>query len=449
MPSWGRPPGAKGSKRRRKWEREQQARWEQEQLSHGARIEELDSDDTDTQGVGLNFDQKRIVYDPLHFSGTGSSSQPRARKGYVYDSDSSDSDSDDSEDEGNAMQMALRDKEEALVQSALARIRRAQEKGKSQVKLNPEELEALERRRQRLQASAMKDKQGSGSGSGGEKKRRSDRISVPIAEAPDRNRRKSKRAEDPDVRGSGPPGILVAGPDGTFAPLGYYPPHLNSSRNSPTRPRSSTSQQLTYVQGQPRHYSDGTRPNSSSSNGSRRPLPDEEDWVPNSRRSSLSSQHHSQDPFDYQVDNGHPPPIPAQYAQSRRIVSGPPEVIYSTLRRNPPSYSNASRDHPAESSRRKSSQRTSPEGSISTSSEEDESDDGVQVYVEEREPPKERAVARKPVGGKRKGKGDDTLRNTVLHRHLSYLYREPSYLIINTFTRILFMLCSEKSCDDP
>ena len=382
-------------------------------MSQGARIEELDSDDTDTQGVGLNFDQKRIVYDPLHFSGAGSSSQYRARKGYTYDTETSDSDSEESEAGSNAMQVALRDKEEALVQSALARIRRAQEKGKSQVKLNPEELEALERRRQRMQAAATMEKQGNGSGSGSEKKRRSDRmISVPIAEPLGRKNGRSKRAEDLDLRASGPsapPGILVGGSDGVYAPLGYYPPQASSSRNSPTRPRSAASQQLAYPQGQPRHYSDGTRPTSSSSNGSRRPLPDEEDWVPNSRRSSLSSQPHGLDPFDYQVDNGHPPQIPPQYAQSRRIVSGPPEIMYSTLRRNPPSYSNASREPPAESSsRRKNSQPDSPESISTSSDEEDESDDlnnGVQVFVEEPEPPKARSVARKPVGGRRKGKG--------------------------------------------
>ena len=408
MPSWGRPPGAKGSRRRRRWEQEQEVRWERE-ASQGVRIEELDSDDTDTQGVGLNFDPKRISYDSLQFSGAGSSSQPRARKGYAYDSDTSDSES-ELDDASNALQMALRDKEEALVQSALARIRRAQEKGKSQVKLNPEELEALERRRQRMQAAAIREK-GSGSGSGGERKRRSERlISVPIDEVPGRKKGKSKWAEDFDPRapGSGaPPGVLVRGADGVYAPVGYYPPQSSSSRNSPTRPRSSTS--LAYQQGQPRHYPDGTRPTSSSCSGSRRPLPDEEDWVPNSRRSSLSSQPHGQDPFSYQVDNGHPPPIPQQYIQTRRIVSGPPEIMYSSLPRNPPSFSSSSRDPRHEPSRRKSSQRDSPE-SIATSSdeEEDESDDlnnGVQVFVEEREPPKERAIARKPVGSRKKGKG--------------------------------------------
>ena len=403
MPSWGRPPGAKGSRRRRRWEQEQEA-WQE------ARIQEVDSDDSDTQGVGLNFEKKRGVYDPFHFPGTALSSASRARKGYTYDTGTSDSESEELEDEGNAMQLAMRDKEEALVQSALARIRRAQEKGKSEVKLNPEELEALERRRKRMQAAATQEKQGGDSGSGSERRRRSDRqmISVPIAEATTgRKRSKSNRGEDPNLRGgpAAPSGILIPGGDGvSYAPLGYYPPPSSSTRNSPTRPRSSTSSQI-YQQS--RHYSEGTRPTSSSSSGSRRPLPDEEDWVPNSRRSSLTSQPHGLDPFDYQVDNGHPPPIPQQYAQGRRIASGPPEIMFSTLRRTPPS--NSSREPPPDStSRRRGSQRDNPESIATSSEEDDDSDDlgnGVQVFVEEREPPKERAVARKPVGGRRKGKG--------------------------------------------
>ena len=418
MPLWGRPPGAKGRKGRRRWEEEQES-W------RDTRVEELDSDDTDTQGVGLNFEKKRFASDPLHFTGIDMSSSSRARKGYTYDSDTSDSGSGESDEGDGAMQIALRDKEEALVQSALARIRRAQEKGKSEVKLNPEELEALERRRKRMQAAATtKERNGSGSGSERERRRRSDRqlVSVPLVE-PKSRKGKSKRVEDADLRPSGPaapPGMLVAGADGvTYAPLGYYPPPTKSTRESPTRPRSATSQQLRATpppqfqyQGQPRHYSENTRPTSSSSNGSRRPLPDEEGWMPNSRRSSGSSQSHIVDPFEYQVDPGHPPPIPQQYAHGRRIVSGPPEVAYSSVRRSPPvgaggypaaSWSNASDP----TLRRKSSNPFEADLVDSSSGNEEGSDDlgnGVQVYVDEREADRERTVPRRPVGGRKKGK---------------------------------------------
>jgi hypothetical protein len=394
----------------------------------GARVEELDSDDTDTQGVGLAFENKRFASDSLRFTGADLASSSRARRSYDYDTEESSEDSEEFEVEGvNALQVALRDKEEALVQSALARIRRAQEKGKREVKLNQDELDALERRRKRMQSAATsKTIEGSGSsGSGSERRRRSDRnlISVPItaaaAEPSGRKRGKSRRSEEVSAHPAAainPPGMLISGPDGlTYAPLGYYPPQAGSSRNTPPRPRSATPQQLRagpppqYAhQGSNRHFSEGTRPASSSSTSSRRFLPDEEGWVPNSRRSSGSSQSHGVDPFDYQVSSEQPPPIPEQYMQGRRIVSGPPEVSYSSVRRNPPGYSAAARGPSDPSLRKRSSYKDElGDSQDSSSEEEDESDElgnGVQVFVEERE--KERTVPRKAVGGgRRKGKG--------------------------------------------
>jgi hypothetical protein len=408
VPPWGRPPGAKGSKRRRQWEREQDL-WQQEQ----SRVEELDSDDTDTQGVDLNYEKKRFSSDPLHFTGIDLSSSSRNRQGYTYDDsdDSSDSDSGYAEEEGtNALQVALRNKEEALVQSALARIRRAQEKGKREVKLNQDELDALEKRRKRMRAAAtIKERQGSGSGSERERRRRNDRqlVTVPIEDPKGRKKGKARRSDTPPV----PPGIIIPGSENiTYAPLGYYPPQAGPSRTSPSRPRSSTSQQLRgappqYAHQNPRHFSEGARPTSSSSNGSRRILPDEEDWQP-SRRSSTSSG--PVDPFDYQIDPGHPPPIPQQYAAPRRPIS---EVAYSSVRRSPPigqhAYPSLARGSDP-SLRRQSSHRTDEADSLASTSEEDDSDElgnGVQVFVEEdRIPERERSIMRKPVGRK-KGKG--------------------------------------------
>lgn len=426
MPPWGRPPGAKGSKRRKRWEREQ-ALWQEQ-----SRVEELDSDDTDTQGVGLNF-EKRFASDTLQFTGIDLASTSRARRSYAYDSDESEEDSEESDEDENssALQIALRDKEEALVQSALARIRRAQEKGKREVRLNPEELDALEKRRKRMQSAATsKERKGSGSSSGNERRRRSDRdtVALPIGPAEPRSRKKgkSKRSEDvspyPTVTAV-PPGMLVQGADGvTYAPLGYHPSQAGPSHNSPTRPRSATSQQLratpppqfvTFQQGQAnRHISDGNRPPSSSSTGSRRPLPDEEGWIRDySRRSSTSSQTQPVDPFEYQISSEQPPPIPQQYMQAggRRNVSGPPEVVYSSVRRSPPvggGYPTAAMGTASDPTlRRRSSRRDE-----SSSEEEDQSDDlgnGVQVFVEERESERERerTVSRKPVGSRKRGKG--------------------------------------------
>jgi hypothetical protein len=424
VPSWGRPPGAKGSKRRREWEREQEF-WQQEQ----SRVEELDSDDTDTQGgVGLNFGKKRFSSDPLHFTGADMSPGSGSREGrrrYAYDDTEDSSESDSEEFEGiNALQIALRDKEEALVQSALARIRRAQEKGKREVKLNQDELDALEKRRKRMQAAATTKRQGSGSGSGSERRKHKDRqmVTIPIAPAEPKGRKKGKGKRDVTPPGVVPPGFLIPGADGvTYAPLGYYPPHMGAKRDSPTRPRSSTSQQLRgaappqYVAHQSsRYFSDSARPPSSSSSSSRRPLPDEDDWVPtNSRRGSVASQ--TVDPFEYQTSSDHASPMPGQFNLERRHASGPPEIAYSTIRRNPPASTTAypvtSRGYSDPVLRQRTSRPNyndeySPSSSEDDGDESDELGNGVQVFVEEPERQRDKSISRKPVGGgRKKGKG--------------------------------------------
>jgi len=297
------------------------------------------------------------------------------------------------------------------------------------VKLNQDELDALEKRRKRMQAAATtkpRKDSGSSGGSGSERRRRSDRdrhlVTVPIAQPSSRKGKSQRLGEIPPhpPAAANPPGMLVAGPDGlAYAPIGQYPPQ--GSRNSPTRPRPASSGhtrgepplQLGYPTGPSnRHYSDGMRPTSSSSSGSRRPLPDEEGWLPAySRRSSVSSQ--SLDPFEYQTSSSHRPPIPQQYMPpSQRNVSGP-EIAYSSLRRSPPigsgsGYPAAARAPASDPTlRRKSLHRDELANSESSSDEEDdESDDlgnGVQVFVEERE--KAVVVPRKPVAGSRRRKG--------------------------------------------
>ena len=429
MPSLGRPPGAKGSKQRKRWEREK-VLWEQEQ----ARIKELDSDDTDTQGVGLAYGEERFVSDSLRFTGVDLSTKQGARRGYKFDDSGSDSDGSrshsDDDEYMSERQIALRDKEEALVQSALARIRRAQERGKKEVKLNPEEVEALERRRKRRQSAATsKPRKGSASsgGSGSERRRRSDRALVTVPIVSPETRRQSDRHQDhsPPRASSGGPGMVLEGVDGalSYAPIGHYPP---ATRNSPTRPRSSTSlsQQPRHTppphlsdHPQGRHYSEEIRPTSSGASP-RLPLPHEEGWEPSSRRSSVSSQGYSRDPFDYQTSTGYPPSLSAGYMQAsgRRNVSGPPQVSYSNVRRSPPvgttSSSSkmrynvaASSSDPNLSRRRAEDEVPDSQDSRSSSEEEDdESDDlGNGVSVEPERPSS--APHRKPVGGHGHGHG--------------------------------------------
>lgn len=426
MPQWGRPSGAKGSRRRRQWEQDQ-GQWQQ------SRVEELDSEgDTDTRGVGLHLGEKRFASDPLHFTGIDITSNTRLRRGYSYDEAerSSESDSEDSDyQDGGDKQLALRgDNEEAIVQGALSRIRRAQEKGRQDVKLAQEELDALERRRIRMQAAAAAKaaKKGTGSnGNGTEKKRRSDRKTVDIASLMDlmpasepkkrRSKRKSGSSSHSTAAG---PGIIVDGPDGpSYTPIGGYHP----SDRGTSRSRSSARHSGNSPPGTSRHFSDGMRP--TSHNSTRRSLPEEESWNPtNNKRTSLSSQYHVADPFDYQITAADQPPlISQQYMQptpDRRNYPGPSDISYTSVRRSPPQGYPASDRIPSDSSLR---QRTSPRGerepeviTIPDSSEESDSSDelgnGVQVFPEEREPERDRVIPRRPGpvsgsgSGRRKGR---------------------------------------------
>ncbi|KAI9641006.1 hypothetical protein NHQ30_010433 [Ciborinia camelliae] len=425
MPQWGRPSGVKGSRRRRQWGQDQ-GHWQQ------SRVEELDSEgDANTQGVGLHLGEKRFASDPLNFTGIDISSNTRPRRGYSYDEadESSESDSEDSDYyEGGDKQLALRgDNEEALVQGALARIRRAQEKGRQDVKLTQEELDALERRRIRMQAAAAAKaaKKGTGSGgSGAEKKRRSERKTVDIASlldpkpASDPKKRKTKRKSGSSSHGTaGGPGILVDRPDGpAYTPIGGY---LPSDRGT-SRTRSSARHGGNSPPGTIRHFSDGMRPASHNSRP-RLSLPEEESWNSNKTKgTSLSSQYHVADPFDYQVSASanQSEPIPQQYIQpssGRHNYSVPADISYTSVQRSPPQgYPTRDRAPSDSSLRHRDSPRREPEViTIPDSSDESDSSgelgNDVQVFPEGREPERERVVPRKPISGsgsgRRKGKG--------------------------------------------
>ena len=408
-------------------------------------MEELDSDDTDTQGVDVDGGRGRFFSDPLQF--TGVDSAPKSRKAYAYQSDSESSGSEES-DESNvsAAQVALRDKEEALVQSALARIRRAQDKGKLEVKLREDELAALENRRKRIQAAAAlsrsKSKRDKGSGSERRKKKSSPpMVTVPIVQ-PDLQRSDSQRpasrrySKQYQFEDSGP-GMLVEGADGrmTYAPIDLRPP--SSHHSSPSRPRSSSS--LAYSQshrfppqqhpyGYPvpnRHVSDGGRPTSSASasTGPRPLLPHEEGWVPSdSRRNSMSSQY-SHDPFEYQVRSG-TPPLPSAEFGGRRYMSGPPDVQYSSVRRSLPGGAwlegrqagemagGREREREMERERERERRREvevadEEERQERESSEQEESDErgnGVRVVPERVERRESVASSKKPARRKKKGR---------------------------------------------
>lgn len=212
--------------------------------------------------------------DELYFDGYDLG-QDRQRRRQVYDY----MDDYDSEEEAYrrrgaaaAYQVAARDKGEALIQTALERIARARAKGKTNVNLSPEELEALERRRGQppepvpapttalvsppaTPAKTPKGKAGSRSNSSTSlasqktRKKRSNSLfggqSSPSPAIKSNSKAKVDRkpsAEQPSpyppgTAGGGAPGIMVPGPNGVpvFAPIMHYAP--------PTSPELSRAQQ--------------------------------------------------------------------------------------------------------------------------------------------------------------------------------------------------------------
>ncbi|KAI9761442.1 MAG: hypothetical protein M1835_008181 [Candelina submexicana] len=427
MPQWGRPPGARKGKKRREWD-EQARQWEE-----ARRFEELQTDDDDGQGVslGAGLQQKRFVSDELEFTGVDMGPRPSHRRRYDFSDDSDYSDEDaDEEDERFEFQMSLRDKEDELVEKAMDRIRRAQLKGKLDVKLTKAEMDALERKtrqrgktrssRLRADSKASASSGGSGSDKRGKVSRKSSTRQLGGDKTSSRaDRRPSSRQGDtspPHVSGHPPPGFVVAGPGGmpTYAPLGYFGPSAVNPPASPSRSGSrsgsrsaSTHNQQQYSHPLPqyqhpyqqsRYFSvpEGSqppiRPPSSSSRRSAgtppnpRALPDDPDWLPRSRASSSAPIYPPPDPFQYMTYSPPVPQMPEQYIQPRRNVSGSADTQQPTrrserLRQNsklPASAWDSSLSRP----------RSSPTSSTDQSS--SDGGHGVQVVVEESPSPPSR-----------------------------------------------------------
>ncbi|KAF6830807.1 prenylated rab acceptor 1 [Colletotrichum plurivorum] len=268
----------------------QQGYWED-----GQRVEELESEEgeSDTQGVGLVSRGKRIASDPLRFTGTDLGDRTGAsRRGYEYqpsdDDDDSEDDSEEDDEDGSSDDsegeleidwdaLSPMEREEALVHTALTRIRRAQEKGKADVKLNKEEMAALERHKKRMEKEARRQ----------ERKRRKEkeqRYSIPLAQFDMPPRRSLAITAEDDLPLHPSPGTFAETQRDAMPPVGYFPPP-NVSR---TRQRTSTSSS------QP--------PNMS----------------PASSTSSMSRSKSGVDPFQFQTEG----PRAASTVASRRNVSG-------------------------------------------------------------------------------------------------------------------------------
>ncbi|CCF40398.1 prenylated Rab acceptor 1 [Colletotrichum higginsianum] len=341
-------------------------------------VEELETevDDSDTQGVGLVSRGQRFASDPLRFTGTDLGDRVAAlRRGhnYQHSDDDEDEDEDDSEDDTDEdssdeeeddvdwEQLSPRERDDVLAQRALARVRRAQERGKLEVNLSKDEMAALDRRRKRLEKEARKQERR-------QRREREQRFAIPLSqfEPPTRRREPPMAAEDDLPRHPSPGTFAEVQTRDAMPPMGYFPPP-NASR---ARPRSATSASqrptprivgergsspfnYAYVQGgaAQRHPSD-------SANSRRGPLPSEEGWgpapnmSPASSTSSMSKSQSNVDPFQFQVEG-------PRVAASRRNVSGstdgqrtsvaPPVGRGSRTSRGPPPEEDSSEESSEES----------------------------------------------------------------------------------------------------
>ncbi|KAK4044443.1 PRA1 family protein-domain-containing protein [Parachaetomium inaequale] len=223
-PQWGRP--SRRERRTHEARNGDEERW----WEFGQRVvEELDSDgDFDTQGVGSasNALGHRFVSDPLRFTGVDlgeKDGDTRARRAYAYQNGEDDETTDDSEQdsdgEGGVRLPLLDPEEEALADAAMARIRRAQAKGKKDVKLSKEELAAYQRRLQRMEDEERRQR----------REQREQRVAIPISHLEPASRQKRLSVGDDSVERHA-----------TYPPMGYFPPPASRSR-----PRSGTNSSRT------------------------------------------------------------------------------------------------------------------------------------------------------------------------------------------------------------
>ena len=338
-----------------------------------------------------------FVSDELHFTGANPLRTSRRLQEHDYDDDisseSSGEDYDSSHGAGGTRQIALRDKEELLVQKALERIRRAQMLGRTNVKLTQPELDALERKRRNDEAENARQKPERGNA----RRRRSNGQSRDPSREQKPSRRKSKGYIPPydgesssSSRRATPPGILVPGPAGlpVYSPLGYYPSSTalqggssrSGSRSASSHSLAQTSPPLPRAHRQ-RYPSDPDPAKPSSvphSPQSSRRLPDDPNWIPRPRSSSSVSGH-SYRSDQYQAYSPPLPQMPHQYSQGRRVLSSPQTAVKSPRIRGEPQV----RSSESSSLRREHSRQSTPERSEQEegSASDDDEGDGVQVDV--------------------------------------------------------------------
>lgn len=418
----GRPPGALSGGTRRRYPQD----WE----LRDPRFEELDSEDEDGHGVILHPQSfgardaraRGFESDELYFDGYDVGRDRVSRQGmYDYYGDEYDTRQLEYRDqEGMAYQEAVREKEEELIQSALERIARARSKGKTNVNLSEEEMEALERRRGQQPEPpnpplasppatpakpVAKGKVGSRSNSSTNlaskaRKRNSGLFGSSPSPAKSNSKAKVNRKGQTEQALAYPErphsAMVLAGPNGQpmysyYGSAGQELARSQPGSKAPSRSgskhrrRESTPPDRMEIYSPypppPRYYYPpaGIRPESSGSN---RSLPDDADWQPpGPRHRSTSNVQYAGYPSDYDGSSA----LPA--AQARRNFSGPADVRYSNVRRVAPSSvlgrpvpGHSSQSDPAITGRKSSGlSREIGDSSTSRSSSSSSDEQGVQV----------------------------------------------------------------------
>ena len=416
----GRPPGARLGRGQKHWSAQS---WPE----YDDRFEELETDDDAMHGVGLDqgYRPKRFVSDELRFTGIDLGGGGAARRRRSYEDYSN---SDDEEYDGSTglvrrgeHQVMLREKEDVLVERALERIRRARALGKTDVKLEPLELEALQRAGviprppsnpapvpkaapKGKKAAHPKPKAIESRKNSKDSKSASSSPKVKAIEGRARGRSSASSRSKSDSKDSKaeaeamvPYPILPDDRYGYMYPPAYYARGSAPTSRQQSQARTNPSQSLRkhpqpmppyqHPYYQSRYYSNpdmyGPRPSSNSSRVSRSD-PADPDWEPRARSSSSLVPY----PLDQlpQAGSGKAPrfnPEDPRYASppTRRIVSGPPAAQH----RRPQDEIFMPHEEPEVMQYlTNSSHEEDDDEQDAETGDSDESGQGVQVDVEER-----------------------------------------------------------------
>lgn len=297
----------------------------------------------------------------------------RRRQNYAYeqseDGDSSDDSDQDTELDEEGQALSARDNEEALVNSAMRRIRRAQTSGKQDVKLSKKELSALESWRRREAETSSQNR----------KKRKEQRYAVPLSQFGPISQKENRLQRPPSAVPSQPSNEMLNRAYGQRAqpPVGWFAhpsstrPSTSESRRPPSRSSdrepSSSPFQYSYVQQSspvptPRHLSDPA----GRTRSARTSVSQEDGWTP---QYNPSASTHS---------------VPASLDPFRFMTSGPPTAYHAgsiASQRNASASSIGSYHDPSRTGgpSQRQSRRFTPEEEESASEDEDDDDTSDEV----------------------------------------------------------------------